>query len=172
MLGKLNIWDPVIQLERISCQDWVGLGLNLGFPVSSVGKESSCNVGDLSSIPMLGRSPGEGKGYPLQYSGLENSKDCIVHRVAKSQNRLNNFHIHFQGWIWFLLLPPTLITPLCGWVSRVELTIHVIPVSQVICLLNGKVPCACGLMTYSWEDSYASWSDSWLGLSGSKVCRL
>ena len=46
---------------------------------------------------MLGRSPGEGKGYPLQCSGLENSKDCIVHRVAKSQNRLNNFHIHFQG---------------------------------------------------------------------------
>ena len=47
-------------------------------------KESACNVGDLGSIPGLGRSPGEGNGYPLQYSGLENSVDCIVHRVAKS----------------------------------------------------------------------------------------
>ena len=44
---------------------------------SSVGKESACNAGDLGSIPGLGRSPGEGKGYPLQYSGLENSMDCI-----------------------------------------------------------------------------------------------
>ena len=54
-----------------------------GFPDSSVGKESACNAGDLGLIPGLGRSPGEGKGYPLQYSGLENSMDCIVHRVAK-----------------------------------------------------------------------------------------
>ena len=52
------------------------------FPDISVGKEST-NVGDVSSIPGLGRSPGEGKGYPLQYSGLENSMDCIVHGVAK-----------------------------------------------------------------------------------------
>ena len=56
----------------------------LGFPCSSTGKESSCNRGDLSSIPELGRSPGEGKDYPLQYSGLENSMDCIVHGVTKS----------------------------------------------------------------------------------------
>ena len=49
----------------------------LGFPYSSAGKESACNVGDLGSIPGLGRSPGEGKGCPLQYSGLENSMDCI-----------------------------------------------------------------------------------------------
>ena len=47
----------------------------LGFSCGSAGKESACNVGDLSSIPWLGRSPGEGKGYPLQYSGLENSMD-------------------------------------------------------------------------------------------------
>ena len=49
----------------------------------SAGKESACNVGDLGSTPRLGRSPGEGKGYPLQYCGLENSMDCIVHGVAK-----------------------------------------------------------------------------------------
>ena len=57
----------------------------LGFPCGSAGKESACNVGDLDLIPGLGRSPEEGKGYPLQYSGLENSMDCIVHGVAKSR---------------------------------------------------------------------------------------
>ena len=64
----------------------------MGFPDISVGKESACNAGDLGSIPGLGRSPGEGKGYPLQYSGLENSMDCIVHGVPKSGTRLSNFH--------------------------------------------------------------------------------
>ena len=49
----------------------------LGFPCGSADKESTCNAGDLGSIPGLGRSPGEGKGYPLQYSGLENSMDSI-----------------------------------------------------------------------------------------------
>ena len=57
----------------------------LGFPFGSAGKESACNVGDLGSIPGLGRSPGEGKGYPLQYSGLENSMDSIVHRVGHKE---------------------------------------------------------------------------------------
>ena len=59
--------------------------LPLHFPGGSSGKESGPNAGDLDSIPGLGRSPGEGKGYPLQYSGLENSMDSIVHGVAKSQ---------------------------------------------------------------------------------------
>ena len=64
----------------------------LGFPSGSAGKESACSEGDLGSISGLGRSPGEGKGYPLQYSGLESFMDCIVHGVAKSQTRLGNFH--------------------------------------------------------------------------------
>ena len=51
----------------------------LGFPYGSAGKESTCNAGDLGSIPGLGRCPGEGKSYPLQYSGLENSVNYIVH---------------------------------------------------------------------------------------------
>ena len=58
--------------------------LNLGFPGGSDRKESTCNTGDVGSIPGLGRSAGEGNSYPLQYSGLENSMDCIVHGVAKS----------------------------------------------------------------------------------------
>ena len=53
----------------------------MGFPCGSTDKESACNVGDLSSILGLGRSPGEEKGYPLQYSGLENSMDCIDIRI-------------------------------------------------------------------------------------------
>ena len=56
----------------------------LGFPGGSAGKEPTCNAGDLGSIPGLRRPPGEGKGYPLQYSGLENSMDCIIHGVAES----------------------------------------------------------------------------------------
>ena len=52
----------------------------------------SANAGDMGSIPGLGRSFGEGKGYPLQYSGVENSMDCIVHGVAKSRTRLSDFH--------------------------------------------------------------------------------
>ena len=58
----------------------------LGFPGGSDGKESACNVGYLGSIPGLERSPGEGKGYPLQSFGLENSMDCIAHGVAKESD--------------------------------------------------------------------------------------
>ena len=63
-----------------------------GFSGGSARKESACNVGDLGLIPGLGRSPGEGNSYPLQYSGLENSMDCIVFGVTKSQTRLSNFN--------------------------------------------------------------------------------
>ena len=52
--------------------------------MAQLGKESACNAGDLGSIPGLGSSSGEGNGYPLQYSGLENFTDCIVHGVAES----------------------------------------------------------------------------------------
>ena len=62
----------------------------VGFSGGSDGKESTCNVGDLGSIPGLGRSPGEGNSYPLQYSGLENSVDrgawqAVVYGIAESQ---------------------------------------------------------------------------------------
>ena len=94
-----------------------------GFPCGSAVKESACNVGDLGLIPGLGRSPGEGNGYPLQYSDLENSMDCIVHGVGKSRTRLSNFHSH-QNQVLFLEVSPNLpaqnlgygkvlITPLC-----------------------------------------------------------
>ena len=68
----------------------------MDFPCGSAGKESACNAGDLGSISGLGRFPGEGKGYPLQYSGLENSMDYTVHGVIKSQIRLSDFHFHLN----------------------------------------------------------------------------
>ena len=67
-----------------------------GFPDGSAGKEyTASNIGDPGSIPGLGRSPGEGIGYSLQYSGQENSMNCIVHGVAKSWTLLSDFHFHF-----------------------------------------------------------------------------
>ena len=63
-----------------------------GFPSGSAGKESACKVGYLGLIPGLGRSLGEGKGYALQYSSLENSMERIVHGVTKSWIRLSDFH--------------------------------------------------------------------------------
>ena len=73
----------------------------MGFPGGSAGKEPTCNAGDLGLIPGLGRSPAEVKGYPLQYSGLENFRNCIVRRVAKSQTRLSDFHFHFLQHVLF-----------------------------------------------------------------------
>ena len=72
-----------------------------GFPGGADGKESACNVGDLDLIPGLGRSPGKGKGYLLQYSGLENSIDSVVRGIAKSRTRLSNFHFHFLSYPYF-----------------------------------------------------------------------
>ena len=61
-------------------------------PAINLTTTPSCNAGDLGSFPGLGRSPGKGKGYPLQYSCLENPMDCIVHRVAKNKTCLSDFH--------------------------------------------------------------------------------
>ena len=71
--------------ETIKIQD---IYIYQGFPDGSAGNKSACNAGDPDSIPGSGRSPGEGKGYPLQYSNLENSMDCVVHGVAKNQASL------------------------------------------------------------------------------------
>ena len=64
--SKLGLWQSALNLWHLTMS-------SLGLPRWHSGKESTCNVGDLGLIPGLGRSPGEGKGYPLQYSGLENS---------------------------------------------------------------------------------------------------
>ena len=85
-----NSWVRKIRWRRDSLPTTVFSS----FPCGSAGKESACNAGDLGSIPGLGRSPRKGKGYPLQYSGLENSMACIVCGVAKSRTQLSDFHFH------------------------------------------------------------------------------
>ena len=77
----------------------------MGFPGGSDGKESACSAGDLGSISGLGRSPGEGKGYPLQYSVLENPMDYTVHVVTKSQTRLSDFHFTSLSRLVIAFLP-------------------------------------------------------------------
>ena len=67
----------------------------MGFPCGSAGKESACSEGDLGSILGLGSSPGEGKGYTLQYSGLENSMHCIVKGMAKNPTLTERLSLSF-----------------------------------------------------------------------------
>ena len=90
--GRSTIWW---WMETINFWWWACCG-------SSAGKEAACNAGDLGSIPGLGRCPKEGNSYALQYSGLENSMNCVVHGVAKSQTRLSNFQkkcLYIEGII-------------------------------------------------------------------------
>ena len=79
--------------EEIDPDFFDTLYVGLGFPGGSAGKESTCNEGDLGSIPGLGRSPGEGKGYPLQYSDLKNSMDYSPWGCKKSDTTFTSFHI-------------------------------------------------------------------------------
>ena len=87
-----NPWVGKIPWRRA----WLLTPVFLGFPSGSDSKESACNAGDLGLISGLGRSPGKGKGYPLQYSGLENSMDCIVHEVAENRTQLSDFHFQWK----------------------------------------------------------------------------
>ena len=87
---QLNSWVPGKFHWRRDSQP---TPVFLGFPCGSAGKESTCNVGDLDSIPGLVRSPREGKGYPLQYLDLENSMDCIVHGSLKKSDTTEQFSL-------------------------------------------------------------------------------
>ena len=87
------------------------------FPCGSAGKESTCNAGDLGLIPGLGRSAGEGKGYPLQYSGLENSMDYTVCGVTKSWTQLSHFHFTLLASICYLVMSNFLIYSLPGGIG-------------------------------------------------------
>ena len=94
----VNIYICIYIHIYIYCIDWF-----LGFPGGSDGKESTCNVADLGSIPGLGRSPGEGNSYPLQYSGLENSMDrgvqqAISPRSGKESDITERLSLHIN-WL-------------------------------------------------------------------------
>ena len=80
--------------SRTRLSDWTTTGAS---PVAPLVKKSACNTGDVDSTPGLGRSPGEGKSYPLQYSGLENSMGCVVHGITKNLTRLSDVHFQQQG---------------------------------------------------------------------------
>ena len=101
--------------SRTRLSDWTELKLWWDFLVGSDGKASAYNAGDLSSIPGLGRSPGEGNGNPFQYSCLENSMDggawwATVHGVIKSRTWLSDFTLSFpqvilifsHEWKWLI----------------------------------------------------------------------
>ena len=120
----------------------------------SAGQESACNAGDLGLIPRLGRSLGEGKSYPLQYSGLENSMDGIVHGVAKSWTRLSDFHFHLSwyvpGRIPLLMaiyhspqlqIEVSLLSPQCSiqelYLSKVE-ELNILPMLENCDLMTAK----------------------------------
>ena len=95
----------------------------------SAGKESACNAEDLGLIPGLEKSPGEGKGYPLQYIGLENPMDCIVHGVVKSWTQLSDFYLtslHQEKQEALALFQQTLSSEIVWteqWSPKVELWI-------------------------------------------------
>ena len=99
-ISSLQVYLGIFYITMIFCDN---IYVFWGFPDGSAGKESACNVG---SIPGLGRSPGQGKGYPLQYSGLEDSMDCIVHGVAKSRTWLSRLSLWLFRLLvsWFLFL--------------------------------------------------------------------
>ena len=86
------MWRPAFLIPNIVLSSLI----SRASLVAQLVKESAFNVEDLGSVPGLGRFPGEGKGYPLQDSGLENSMDCMVHGVAKSWAQLSGFHFHIQ----------------------------------------------------------------------------
>ena len=89
---QFDTWIKKILWRR----DRLSTPVSLGFPYGSAGKDSVSNVRDPSLIPELGRSHGEGKGYTLQYFGLENFVDCIIFGVVKSWTEQSNFHFHFH----------------------------------------------------------------------------
>ena len=107
VMKKTPVWEDPLE------KGWAPHSSIPGLPWWLAGKESTCNVRDPGLIPELGRSSGEGNRYPLQYSGLENSVDYIVHGVSKSWTWLSDFHFpakkahgfHWtlKAWIFFHL---------------------------------------------------------------------
>ena len=95
----------------------------MGFPGGSDGKESACGVEDLDLIPGLGRSPGGGKGYPLPFSGLENSMHCITHGAAKSWTQLSMIEVANLKYWWTttcLPVPFVIIKPKLQMLKKLD----------------------------------------------------
>ena len=149
----------------------------LGFPGGSAGKEPVYSAGDLGSIPGLGSSIGEGNGYLLQYSGLENSMDCIVHRVAESPTWLSSSHFHFLMVQWLALCALTAEgvgsipgqrskIPLAMWPkNKFKKNLRNLPAMQEtqVQSLGGEDPLEKGMVTHS---GILAWRILWTEESG------
>ena len=119
-------WTWRTLYSPVPCPYNVSLGQNPNprwAQLSAFGLFALTFAGDLGSIPGLARSPGEGKGCPLQYSGLENSMDCIVHGVVKSRTGLSDFHFHFL--VLWVKKPQT---------DHIDVSVHLwLPTSSGLC---------------------------------------
>ena len=123
-IWKLELWASDQQNSTVFLHPYLLLCRSiLRFPCGSAGKESTCNVGDLGSIPGLGRSPGEGKGYPLQYSGPENSMDCPWGRrvghdwatlTSLLQTRINCIWLMIMYSLVIFFFPTTFVNEACS----------------------------------------------------------
>ena len=122
-----------------------------GFLGDSDGKESACNVGDPSSIPGSGRSPGKGNGNLLQYSCLENSKDrrawkATLHGVAKSWTGLSNYHFHSTWAEWHNQPAPWQLTVTMTTTRKAQTRAE-----KDSCIHSGSKPCPCSWITHDYS---------------------
>ena len=142
----------------------IGLLRYIGFPIGSAGKESACSVGDLGSVPGLGRSPGEINGYPLQYSGLENSMDNIIPWGCKESDtteRLSHWVTEFQfhlldlHWVHLIfdlfLLIQAKRTKLFLWVTHAglpsaQMTTHAGKGTERFHKSLSRILCVCSIL--------------------------
>ena len=145
----------------------------LGSPCGSAGKESACNAGDLGLIPELGRSFGEGNSYILQYSGLENSLDCIVHGISKSWTRLSHLHFHLpwpwphpELYLWKVTGTPTPCRTPLRWTTDIPSHTHKLVdcvyvdtsiLILMICLFNWWLLSSLGTHCWAWNSDYFCW---------------
>ena len=168
---------------------WLEFYLEYGISCGSAGKETAYNAGDLGSIPGLGRSPGEGNGYPLQYSGLENSMDCVVHGVTNSWTRLSDFHsltwclgdwlgislswcticLYFVGWLQsFLPLNSQCLTLFCHPLLAFLTPVSVLEAKRRLCChLHQWFLSAGTVVTQQMFDN--AWRCLWLSSLGEEV---
>ena len=125
------IWLPLVNtlyhLRLLPSYIFIWIFIQWGFPCGSTVKESACNAGDLGLIPGLGRSPGEGEIYPLQYFGLENSVG-----LQRVRTRLSDFHFHAiinVLWVTCIYSFKCLSWPLCNHTASTHDTQHLLDIS-------------------------------------------
>ena len=137
-------------------REWLPTPVFLGFPSGSAGKESTRNVGDLGSIPRLGKSLGKGKGYPLQYSGLENSTDCIVHGVAKSRTWLTLTSLSLSSLaVWHWVKNSQHVTSTFLLTDIEEAVDRGLADQELGVWASLSVPCSVQQHTWSWENLFS-----------------